>query len=317
MEERNMSGLHEPREEFVNQLERRVRADLKRRDLVAETRTWMPRSRLAVAVGIAAVVLVSMAVGGGAVAAAYASRLSEQRDLLLASFEQRLAIAEKRLALAAEQLKTAQQRVSVGIEPRESVAEAQARLTESEAQVKALELDIEEIRHTGREPMNGLSAPLVSDRDFVTERLRVEMTVPVAAIQLEKARVQAARTRFDVGLANSTQVVAAGTRLIELESAVEVLQRKIGIRQAFLKGGLPPAAADLRALEAETEMRRTTLARRIDFARKQLQDLKARIQVGTLDPVNLAEAELHLQELQLALTKADYDLVLIRQQLGK
>jgi hypothetical protein len=303
MEERNMSGLHEPREEFVNELERRLRADLKRRELAAETRTWMPRSRLAVAFGMVAVVLASMAIGGGAVAAAYESRRIEQRDLLLTSYEQRVVIAKKRLALAAEQLKNAQQRVEVGIEPRESVSEAQ--------------LDIEEIRGTGREPMNALSAPLVSGRDFVSERLRVEMTVPVAALQREKHRVQAARTRFEVGLVNSGEVVAAATRVIELESAVAALQRKIEIRQAFLKGGLPPAAADLRGLEAETEMRITTLARRIEFARKHLADLRARIEIGTLDPVNVAEAELQLQELQLAQTKAHLDLALIRQQLGK
>jgi outer membrane protein TolC len=317
MEERNMSGLHEPREEFVNELERRLRADLKRRELAAETRTWMPRSRLAVAFGMVAVVLASMAIGGGAVAAAYESRRIEQRDLLLTSYEQRVVIAKKRLALAAEQLKNAQQRVEVGIEPRESVSEAQAKLTEAEALVKSLELDIEEIRGTGREPMNALSAPLVSGRDFVSERLRVEMTVPVAALQREKHRVQAARTRFEVGLVNSGEVVAAATRVIELESAVAALQRKIEIRQAFLKGGLPPAAADLRGLEAETEMRITTLARRIEFARKHLADLRARIEIGTLDPVNVAEAELQLQELQLAQTKAHLDLALIRQQLGK
>lgn len=81
--------------------------------------------------------------------------------------------------------------------------------------------------------------------------------------------MQAARSRFDVGLANSVDVVAAGTRLIELESAIEVVQRKIGIRQTFLKGDVPAAVADLRGLEAETDLRRTALARRIEVARRQ------------------------------------------------
>jgi hypothetical protein len=103
--------------------------------------------------------------------------------------------------------------------------------------------------------------------------------------------------------------------VIELESAVEVFQQKIGIRQTFLKGGVAPAAADLRGLEAETDLRRTALARRIDFARRQVQDFKARLGIGTANPLNLAEAELRLQELLLAMTKADYDLLLIRKQL--
>lgn len=310
-----MSGAHEPREEFLQQLELRLRADLRRRDLSAGAPTWMPQSRLAVALAMAAIVIVSMAIGGSVVAAAYQARLHEQRDLLLKTFEQRSAIAKQRLALAMEQLRTLQQRASIGIEPQESVADAQLNVTEAEAELKTIELDIAEIHATGREPMHTVSAPPIAGRDFVTERWRVEMSVPAAALELQKVRAQAARNRFDVGLANAIDVEAAGTRLIELEAAIEVFKRKIGIRQTFLKGGLPAAVADLRGLEAETDLRRTTLARRIDLARRHVQDLKARIEIGTANPLNLAEAELHLQELQLAMTKADYDLLLIRKQL--
>jgi hypothetical protein len=317
MEERKMSGAHEPREEFVNQLELQLRADLRRRNLAAGAHTWMPQSRIAVALAIAAVAIASMALGGGVVAAAYEARLSEQRDVLLETVEGRAAIAKQRLALATQQLRNVQQRVAVGIEPTESVPDAQFKVNEAEAELKSIELDIAEIRATGREPVSALSAPLVSGRDFVTERWRVEMSVPAAALELEKVRAQAARGRFDVGLANAMEVEAAGTRLIELESAVEVFRRKIEIRQTFLKGGLAAAAADLRGLEAETDLRRTALGRRIDFARRQVRDLKARIDVGTANPLNLAEAELRLQELQLEMTRADYDLLLIRRQLGK
>jgi outer membrane protein TolC len=317
MEERKMSGAHEPREEFVNQLELQLRADLRRRNLAAGAHTWMPQSRIAVALAIAAVAIASMALGGGVVAAAYEARLSEQRDVLLETVEGRAAIAKQRLALATQQLRNVQQRVAVGIEPTESVPDAQFKVNEAEAELKSIELDIAEIRATGREPVGALSAPLVSGRDFVTERWRVEMSVPAAALELEKVRAQAARGRFDVGLANAMEVEAAGTRLIELESAVEVFRRKIEIRQTFLKGGLAAAAADLRGLEAETDLRRTALGRRIDFARRQVRDLKARIDVGTANPLNLAEAELRLQELQLEMTRADYDLLLIRKQLGK
>jgi hypothetical protein len=48
-----------------------------------------------------------------------------------------------------------------------------------------------------------------------------------------------------------------------------------------------------------------------------VQDLQTRIDVGTANPIELGEAKLRLQELQLEMTKADYDLLLIRKQLGK
>jgi outer membrane protein TolC len=80
---------------------------------------------------------------------------------------------------------------------------------------------------------------------------------------------------------------------------------------------MPAAAAELRVLEAEAELRRKALVRRGEFARRQLQDVKERIDVGTADPLHLAEAQLRLQELQLEMSKADYELLLIRKQLGK
>ena len=84
-----------------------------------------------------------------------------------------------------------------------------------------------------------------------------------------------------------------------------------------MKRELTAAVAELRVMEVETEQRHAILARRIAFSQRQVQDVKKRTEIGIAGPVELAEAELRLQELQLALTKAEYDLALIRKQLGK
>ena len=314
-----MSGAHEPREDFVNQLELRLRADLRQRHRLAAARprTWILQSRWALAGMVLAVSIGSMAMGGGIVAATYEARFSKQRELLLATFQQREVIARQRLALVTQQLRNVQGRVSVGIDPPDVVSEVQVRVTEAEAELKGIELDIAEIRASGREPMHSPSAPLVSGRDFVTERWKVEMAVPTAALAVERARVQTARGRVEIGMANPADVDAIATRVFELESALETFQRKLELRQAFLKGGVPAAAADLRGLEAETDIRRRTLLHRIDAFRRRIQELKGKIQIGTANPLELAEAELHLQELELGVKKADYELLLIRKQLGK
>jgi hypothetical protein len=312
-----MPGAHEPREEFLNQLELQLRAGLRRRDLAADTRAWIPRSRIGVAFATVLLVVVSMAVGGGVVAAAYQARMNEQRAVLLSTFEQRLLLAKQRLALATRQLENVQRGVEVGVEREESALDARFKVAEAEAEVKSIELDIAEIKATGREPMKTLSAPLVSGRDFVTEGLRVEMSVPARALEIERVRAQATQSRLEVGLANKIDVAGAATRVIEVESAVQVFERKLDIRRRFLKGDLTAAAADLRGLEAGTDLRRAVIARRIDFARGQVEELRSRIEIGTANPLTLAEAELRLRELQLEMSKADYELLLIRKQLGK
>ena len=313
------SHAHEPRDEFVNDLESRLRAELRRQSLDSTTRTWtwMSQSRWAAAFPLAAVMVVSMAVGGGVVAATYEARLGEQRDMLLVTFQQRLVIAQQQLALAQRQLQDMQERVSIGTEPPDTVLGMRAKVTEAEAELKSIQLDIDEIQATGREPMHSLSAPLVSGRDFVTERWRAEMAAPTAALTLEKTRAAAAQGRVDVGMASPSEVEAATTRIAELQAAIEVFERKLTIRQKYLKGGLPAQVAELQGLEAENDVRRAVLARRIESARRRLQETQTRIDVGTANPIELGEAKVRLVELQLEVTKAEYELLLIRKQLGK
>jgi hypothetical protein len=186
-------------------------------------------------------------------------------------------------------------------------------VSEAEAELKSIALDIEEIRATGREPMHALSAPLVSGRDFVAERWRVEMTAPIAALALEKTRAAAARGRVEIGIAKPSEVDVVAARIADLEAAIQAFERKLTIRQTYLKGGLPAQVAELQGLEAENGVRRAALTRRIESARRRVQDSQTGIEIGTANPIELGEAKLRLQEL----TKADYDLLLIRKQLGK
>jgi hypothetical protein len=48
-----------------------------------------------------------------------------------------------------------------------------------------------------------------------------------------------------------------------------------------------------------------------------VQTLKGRVDVGTANPLDLAGAELRLQELQIEISNADYELALIRKKWAK
>jgi len=312
-----MSNPHEPREAFVTQLEHRVRADFDRRRHASAAFGWIPQSKPRFALAAVALVVASMAIGGAVVAAAYEAEQGEQRNMLVETFQQRRDLAARRHALAAQLLREEEQRVAVGLGDRTRAGEARLKVTEAEAEVKLVEIDLVEIRATGREPMTTVSGPLVEGRDLVLDRWRVERTVRMAALELARQQTQAAQTRFEVGLSNNAEVAAVSAGMMEMQSALQLIDQKAEIRQAFLKGGMSAAVADLRVLAAEAEHRRTVLARRIEFSRRQLQDLKERSAIGTVGPVEFAEAELRLQELQLEATKVDYELALIRTRLGK
>lgn len=311
-----MPGVHQPREAFVSQLEDRLRAELRHRERAGGS-GWMPRSRIAMALGLSLIVIVSMAVGGGAVAAAYEARLGEQRDTLVSTLQQRAAIAQKRLDLVRGQLDNAEQRIAVGLDPPQVRLDAQLKVKEAATELKLIQLDITEVQVTGQEPKHALSSPLVAGRDFVIERWRAQMTLPQAALELQKQRLDSARGRLEVGVGDPRDIDEISMHIVELEAAVNAIERKIAIRQSYLKGGMKAATADLRGLEAETDQRRSALGHRVELSRRQIATLRSKMEVGTSDPFSVAEAELRLQELLLELTKADYDLLLIRKQLGK
>ena len=312
-----MPNRHEPRDAFVSGLEDRLRAEFARRPRATFAPWWMPRSTRGLAFGAATLVIVSIAIGGGVVALAYEAQQNELRNMLVGTYQQRLALATQGAELARQRLREVEQRVATGGEPSSASIDARSKVSEAEAAVRILEIDLVEVRATGREPMTTVSAPLVSGRDLVSDRWRIEMSVMAAALESAKRHVSAMRVRFDVGLAKPEDVDAADARQIELESSIRLAEQKIQVRQMFLSGSIPATAAELRVLESETEQRRAALVQRIEVARRRMADLRSRVEIGTLNPLDVAEAEMRVLELQLALKRAEYDLALIRKQLGK
>lgn len=315
-----MQTTPQPRDQFVERLAGEIRADVRRRNRVAQTpgwTQWLMQSPIKIAAAMGVLVLVSMAAGGFAVAAAYQAQTNEQRQILKANYANRVALTQQRLAIAAEELKTAQQRVSVGTGDQDAVLEARFKVIEAEAQLKLINLQLAEIDVTGSEPLNAVTSPLVAGRDFLMERWQVEMSIPAAALEVEKTRLQSAQRRVAAGVANPVEVQTSRARMLEMEAAMGAMQKKVGIRQRFLKRELDAALADLRVLEVEAEQRRQTLEPRIDLARQTVKDLEAKFQTGSADRVGLMTSQLQLLEIELDIAKANLDLANIQRQIAQ
>jgi outer membrane protein TolC len=310
-----MRKAHEPTEEFVERLQWQVSREIRRRNRALDAPRGLQTSRVRLTLAAVALMLASMGIGAAGTAAAYQAQIKERRDQLTATFDQRAALARQRLLLVTSELEATERRVAVGVANNAEVLEGRIKVAEARAQVKSIELQIEEIRITGLEPRSEISAPRVSGRDFVTERLRIEMSVPETVAALERARVKEAETRVSVGVADPTEVEAARVRVLEVEVALETLGKKIDIRQKWLSGLISVVEVELRGLEAEAEQRRKTLGPKVELARREIDRVTKRVQVGTATRVELTEATLRHLQLQTDLLKADLDLALIRRQI--
>ena len=314
-----MTMKHEPRAEFIQRLEERVGAEVRRRSsqTVARAPRWMPRSPLAAAAALAAVVIVSMGVGGAVVAARYQAQDSQQRQQLAANVERRLQLAKAKLDVARSQMALIEQRVATGVESQDAIPEGRQAIVQGEVQISLLESQLAEVRVSGREPQDAISAPLVGGRDYVVDRLKMQLGVPRAALDLENVRLQRYQQRFAVGAATSLDVATSRHHIVELEFALRTLERKIAIRQQFRAKQLDEAMAELRVLEAEAEQRQGIIMPKLDLAKKVHQDFRAKVEMGVAAPFELKEAELRVYELELELKKAELDLSVVRRQIDQ
>jgi len=311
-----MNGTHEPRESFVRALEARVSSDIGRRAASPRLPGWVPQSRGRLILATAALVLVSMAAGGGAVVLAYQAQTAEARQMLDTSYKQRAALAREQQAIALKLFKEIQQRVSVGAASTVDLLDGRMKLAAADAELQSVELQVEEVHQTGHEPVTQVSAPLVNGRDFVSERWRIEMSVPEAALQAEQSRLTGFQTRVSAGMANASDLEPIRARVKELEASISSYQRKLDIRQKFLNKSLDAALADLRVLEVDTDQRVAMLTGKIDDSRKEVERAKARVAVGMSPALEVAEAEMRLHQMEFELSKAQYDLALIRRQIN-
>jgi hypothetical protein len=268
-----------------------------------------------VALAAMGLMLVSMGIGASVVAAAYQAQGNELRDLLISNFERRAEFARQRLLVAIKQQDITEGQALLGTASQVGLLETRVKVAEAQAQLKSIELQLEEIRITRREPLSEVSSPLVSGRDFVSERLRTEISVPLTALELERLRFRETEKRLSLGTADVLDLEAARARTGEIEAAIAAFRGKLKLRDWFLGGKINAIDTELTVAKIEAEQRQKAFAPKVELARKQLDRAKSRLQLGTAQRVDVAEATLRLQELETEMAKSELDLALVRRQL--
>jgi len=306
-----MHERHEPDNGFVERLEWRIGHEVRRNQTPANP----GRSPLRVAAMLVGLALLSMAVGGVAVAAAYQAQNNERRDILITGLTQRAAIAKAQVDAAQAKLRESERMIALGLLAAEAGLQSRAALAQAEAQLRSIELQVQETQITRREPLDEVSSPLVSGRDFVSERLRAEVSVADAGIQAGKAHLAAVERRLSLGLAGTMEVEVARAGLRQVEASLEALRRKLEIRQQFVGNKINPSESELLAMEGEAEQRAKAVGSQVDIARLELERTQGLLQKGLVPNRTVAEATLKLRSQEAELARVQLDLAVIRDRL--
>lgn len=282
---------HEPEPRFRAHLEWQIESALRRETRFAEpvSAGW-PRLRGALTV------IIALAVGGIAAIASEQVQDARQRDALIEGARSEEALVRVRLDLARSDYDEARRRFEVGTAGRETLFAAERQMRAMEAALKRIQLDIDEIRTTFAAPRNELHAPLVGQRDFVRDRLALELDAAQHALVAAERAVADASSRVEVGTGSRAAQLQAEGELAHARAQMQLLRATIDLRQRSVRG-------EMNADELATTVRRMTLTvhrdrvqRKNEIARGRVEEVRRLVEVGMASQLELKRAEVELLE---------------------
>ena len=292
------NGDAELRPEFRAHLEWQIASALRREDRFAEPVGAAPRLwRAAVAV------VVALIVGAGAMAASGEVQEKRQRDALMEAARAEESLNRMRLQLAEAEYADARRKFEAGVVGREQVLAVEAELQAMKTALARVALNAEEIKATAQAPRDDLQAPLVGQRDFVAERMKLELASVQQALRASEQALVEARKRVEVGIASQAVQLDADAQVASLTARLQQLAETLELRRRALAGTVQSDALAV-------ELRRIELTSQMQHLQKELEAVRARagvarrlFSVGQLSELEVKRAELELLEREIALTQ--------------
>jgi outer membrane protein TolC len=300
------TGSHDPVPEFRARLEWQVETALRR-----QTRLSAPVGGSVQRLRGVFMVLVALAVGGLAGVASGQVQDARQRDVLVENARSEESLVRLRLDLARADYQEARRRFEIGTAGRETVLDAERQMRAMEMALKRIQLDIEEIRATSAAPRNELHAPLVGQRDFVKDRLALELDTAQHALVAAEQAVAQAKERFDIGMATRAAQLQAEAELASARAHMQLVRATLDLRQRSLqeKMSAEELAAALRRMELT--LQRERVQRELEIARGRVEEVRRRVSTGLAEQLELKRAEVDLLEREIELQRVRRELEML------
>ena len=296
-------GSHDVRPEFRAHLEWQIQSAVRRQTRFGEpVHTGHPRLRAA------AMLVLAMAVGGIAVGASGELQDARERQAVLDGAQSELKLVQLRVELALADFEQARKRFEVGAVGRETLQAAERELRAQESALARLQLDIEEAQLSSAAPRNELQAPLVGGRDFVRERLMLDLRDAQRDLAAAEQSLQQTRLRVDIGMAPHATVLAAELEVAEARARLKQLQGTVELREQAVRGEIK--AEDVAAMQRRLELRLRLdrLRRAIELGRKLIDDVRRQVDSGVASQLDLKRAEVELLERETELKRVEREI---------
>lgn len=296
-------STHLPTAEFKSYLEYEV---------VRAARAGNRRRRVTRFARLAAAVLVCAAVGTTAGLASAQIRDSARRDSLLESARSEGVLAQTRLELARLQLAELTRRVQTGAAGPEVQRDAELAVISMESLVMRAKYNVDEIIASAASPRDDLNAPLVAGRDFVGERLRLELRTAEQRLSVAEATAAEAERRFRVGAVSDVTRADAAVDVTKAQGALAVLAQRAALRKEFLEKGTPVDQLMRRLENVQTQRDALVAQQSFELAQQRLALLEKQHAVGVAGELDVLRAQVDLKEREFELQQLSQRLRVLR-----
>lgn len=275
--------MHQPTAEFRDYLEGEVIREFRRHRSFARLRH-------------AAVLLATLAAGTTAGLASAQIRQGAQRDSLLQSAQSDLALMALRLQLAQASVVDARTKVASGVAGRGTLESAESELRQMEAQAGRATLNVAEIKATAMAPRDDLIAPLVNGRDFMSERLMLDLFMAQQRLTAAEAAQREAERQFRVGAASELVVLDAALQVTQARAALGLLAERQKLRKEFVSQGTPGEPLNRRFQQAQVRFDAHVTSEAVKVLRQRLDAVRGQRATGAASDLDVLRAEIRLRE---------------------
>jgi hypothetical protein len=295
--------LYRPTPEFRDYLEHEVVAEFRR---VGSLR-WLR---------VAAAILVCVAIGTTGGLASAQMRDAARRDSLLDAKNADAAIVAMRLDLARARLADLSSKARAGAVSAESVGAAEAELRRLEAEAFRVHLDIEEIRRASQPSRDDLNAPLVDGKDYVLERIRVDLDLAQRRLAAAEQSHLAVEKQVQVGAASDIARIESALAVARARGDLVVAAERQTLRREFLERGTPGDLLVLRQQRAQLRQDLIIAHQALALARERAALLKRQASVGAIEQIEALKAEVDARVRELEVVQLGSRLQAIDRAIG-
>jgi hypothetical protein len=292
--------LNDPTPEFRAHLESEIsRAYRRQIRLGAPGPAREPRRGRLRAVGLLAI-CVAVGTASGIVSAQ--ARDFARRDSLLEAARAELAIMALRLDIARAQFESASQKARIGALDGQGVASAESELRSMETRAARAKLNIEEIEVSSQAPRDELSAPLVNGRDFVTERIRLDLVNAQQQLTLAEGAVGTIEGRVRAGAVSELSRGEAQVHVERARRALAVLAERLSLRREFLEKATPADELSRRLEAAQLRQDVRVAEQALALARARAANVDRQRAVGAATELDALRARMDVMEREVELS---------------